>query len=83
MKSKRWKELIYQGGNFGDRFQISEDGEIRRIETGKVFTVSYIHGNAYSKLNVYGKTITVRLSKAQVESGFERTVWDNETPSHK
>ena len=83
MKSKRWKELIYQGGNFGDRFQISEDGKIRRIETGKVFAISYKQGNAYSSLNAYGKTITVRLSKAQVESGFERTVWDNETPSHK
>ena len=40
---KEWKPLIYHGKDFGDMYEVSSNGEIRNVKTGKLRKVHKNH----------------------------------------
>lgn len=66
-----WKGLIYQSKDYSDRFEVSNEGNIRNKLTGTVYKLQFI-GNGYLgivvSLGQKGKIKLIRAHKAVAET---------------
>ena len=76
LEKEKWVNLIYDGIYFGDRFQISETGNIRNNKTKKCVTQKVKGLKLYSFIFYNKRTYRIDIGEAQVQSGLEQTVFD-------
>ena len=71
---EKWVDLVYKGKNFGDVFQISNQGHIRNIKTNYVYT-NRKDGNVITcGISYKGDTYRIDVAKAQRQNGLEVSV---------
>lgn len=62
-----WKEMIYQGKNYGFKFEISNQGRLRNKKNGHIYKTTV---NKYEQVcvSIYGKKKSIRIHRAVAET---------------
>lgn len=80
---EKWVDLIYNGINFGDKFEISSNGMIRNKKTGNYSKASWYGLIRYTNIYYGHRSYRIKIGLAQEESGLERTIFDRISPSRQ
>lgn len=76
MENEKWADLVYNGINFGDKFEISVTGMIRNKYNNTLVTRTLDGLKLYSFIYFKRNTYRIKIGEAQEQSGLERTVHD-------